>query len=619
MNVTTLRATLAAAITLAAAPAAQAATPAFPTDACAAYGDQRVCTAQVPSFDGAPLDVDLTLPGQGTAGPHPLVVLLHGFGNDKHEWQSTDDEADGADKWRWNSHWFSRRGFYVLTATARGFHSRPASQPYQPPTPAGTSVSAPSGTIQLKSREVEVRDTQWLAAVVAATFPDVDRNRVAVSGNSYGGGETWLLASEAEWTFPHERVPALPVLRLRAAVPKYTWTDLGYGLAPGGHGPSPYLSSTGRPESPDGAGYPVGAVKLSYVNGFFALGTTGGVFEHGTRGPTEEGPIDITAWRARLADAGDPYDAAGLEDPLVRQARRGLTEFRGSYYLPERWRAQARAGQEVGIFSAQGWTDDLFTSVESFRQYRQLKAIDPAWPVVVAMADVGHSRARNPAGTWRRLNARANAFVDARLAGAAAPESGVTSERSVCSGDAADGLRASTPEGLATGAWTTTFPAGALAPGSGDGDPDGVATDPIVGPSAVPGECRTSVAPEHPLRYTARSAPLRAARTYVGIGTVELPYALDVPATTTVAARLWDEASDGSAVLVDRGVYRIDPPAYDGVSGRLRIPLYGNHWRFAAGHRLRLDLVQADAPSLRRPNVPNRVTFDAPRLRLPVR
>ena len=107
--------------------------------------------------------------------------MLHGFANDKHEWESTSDAADGRDKWHWNSHWFARHGFYVLTYTARGFRTDAPDKPYEPATPAGTSASLPNGTIHLKSREFEVRDTQWLAAVAAQAFPDIDTNRVAVS------------------------------------------------------------------------------------------------------------------------------------------------------------------------------------------------------------------------------------------------------------------------------------------------------------------------------------------------------------------------------------------------------------------------------------------------------
>jgi poly(3-hydroxybutyrate) depolymerase len=50
------------------------------TGACPTYGDMQVCSGSVPSFDGSKLDVDLTLPsGGGTS--HPLIVMLHGFGN----------------------------------------------------------------------------------------------------------------------------------------------------------------------------------------------------------------------------------------------------------------------------------------------------------------------------------------------------------------------------------------------------------------------------------------------------------------------------------------------------------------------------------------------------------
>src|SRR5207302_10994760 len=36
-----------------------------------------VCTGRVPSFDGTPLDTDLTLP-DSASGPLPLMVMLHG-------------------------------------------------------------------------------------------------------------------------------------------------------------------------------------------------------------------------------------------------------------------------------------------------------------------------------------------------------------------------------------------------------------------------------------------------------------------------------------------------------------------------------------------------------------
>jgi len=202
----------------------------------------------------------------------------------------------------------------------------------------------PNGTIHLKSREFELRDTQWLAALAAATYPGIDPRRVAVTGGSYGGGESWLQATQPAWTFPHEHSGgALPVLQLQVAVPKYGWTDLSYSLAPNGHAVLAQL------------GNPIGTVKLSYVNAFFALGSRDGIFEAGTTTtPSDEGPINIDPWPARRADTGDPYDVAGAEDPLIAQQRRGLTEFRRTYYQQDAWAAEA-AGLAGARRSRQGW------------------------------------------------------------------------------------------------------------------------------------------------------------------------------------------------------------------------------------------------------------------------
>ena len=204
---------------------------------CGPYGGPTICSGEVPSFDGSILDVDVTRPTKA-GGTHPLIVMLHGFGNDKHEWESTDDIGDNADKWHWNSHWFATHGYYVLTYTARGFGDDGASASYEPATPAGTSCPKkgsdclPAGTIRVKNKNVEIRDTQWLAAKVTQAFPGVDANRVAVTGGSYGGGESWLQAAEPVWTFPQTVDPTLPKLTVQVAVPKYPWTDLAYSLAP---------------------------------------------------------------------------------------------------------------------------------------------------------------------------------------------------------------------------------------------------------------------------------------------------------------------------------------------------------------------------------------------------
>src|SRR2546423_3867087 len=417
----------------------------------ASYGSVHICSGEVPSWDGSSLDVDLTLPEPGTGNRHPLIVMLHGFANNKHEWESVSDDGDNGDKWHWNNHWFAEHGFYVINYTARGFFDDGPDRGDEPTTPAGVPVTCAggrpgsacvrNGTIHLKSREFEVRDTQWLAALVAQAYPDLDPDQVAVTGGSYGGGESWLQAGQPVWNVNAFTTPApnppLPVLQLQVVIPKYPWTDLAYSLAPNGHpgpfDPTIYSSSQGDPNDPTdtGQGNPFGTPKFSYVFGFFDLGVIKGIFENGTTvTPSEEGPISLPTWAGR-ALFGDPYDFAGAEDPLVAKIRRGLTEFRGAFYQDEGWVAELQ-NREVAIFSISGWTDDLFPPVEAFRQFKYLKSLDRLWPVEVAVADVGHPRAQNPAFEWHPLNDRAWGFLKEQIHGSHRQQTTVLTMPTIC-------------------------------------------------------------------------------------------------------------------------------------------------------------------------------------------
>ena len=99
--------------------------------------------------------------------------------------------------------------------------------------------------------------------------------------------------------------------------------------------------------------------------------------------------------------------------------------------------------------------------------------------------------------------------------------------------------------------------------------------------------------------------------------------------TATLAARVWDVAPDGAALLVTRGSYRIDGngtvAGYDALPvGTIDLPLFGNQWTLDKGHRLRLDLTEVDYPtflpanSQGDPTEPH-VSFLGPQLVLPTR
>jgi predicted acyl esterase len=116
------------------------------------------------------------------------------------------------------------------------------------------------------------------------------------------------------------------------------------------------------------------------------------------------------------------------------------------------------------------------------------------------------------------------------------------------------------------------------------------------------------------------SAPLDRQRTFIGLAQVDLTYSLLGATTATLNARVWDVAPDGSALLVTRGTYRIDAPAYNSVSQAIKLPLFGNHWTLEAGHRIRLDLTQVDYPTFLGSNSTAAVvTFPDAKLVLPTR
>jgi len=247
------------------------------------------------------------------------------------------------------------------------------------------------------------------------------------------------------------------------------------------------------------------------------------------------------------------------------------------------------------------------------------------------VADVGHARAQNKPSTWRSLNGQANQFLSSQISGSHRQQTTVFSQPTLCANNpdpgpqtAAQQVTATTPEGLSSGTLNVVGPAGSTVNPLAAADPDGVATDAVVPSRAsavVPTpDCRASTTPNWPGRYTAVSAPLPRDTTYVGLGSVKVPYQLTGGPTATLNARVWVvPAGGGPALLMTRGTYRLDTPTYDPVAGTLHLPLYGNHWQLHPGDRIRYDLTQVDMPTYRPDNEPSTISFTSPTLTLPTR
>ena len=563
-----------------------------------------VCSGKIPSWDGVPLDADLTIPS-GPVTPRPLIVMLHGYANDKTEWESASVSSANPDKDHYNTYWFASHGYAVLTYTARGFHGSCGQGPLTDPRCA-------RGWMHLADRRFEVRDTQYLAGLLA-DLGVADPQKVAVTGGSYGGGQSLLLAVQGDQvaTVPDPRNPAtydqatlrawrsprrhLP-MHLVAAVPKYPWSDLVDSLVPNGRASDGVLLSDGDRLNP------VGVEKASYVSYFYYSGNAPNGYY--CPQPCLDSSANITAWFARI-NAGEPYLA---QDPLLASALYQLKTWKSAYYQDA---LIARSKDQVPVFDIQGWTDQLFAEVEGVSLVNKLRA--HGWPVKVAVGDVGHPIAQNKAEVWSVLNADANAFLDHYLKGGAAPALDSSGQVTTCSAGAGTIYTKPSWADLAPYrvALASTTP---QATASATDQPAGPVADPIAVAASHGGRGACVVVPAASTSLNGHwDFAVTQPFTLLGEPAIHLEATVG-GADAEIDSLLWDLGPDGSATLVTRGAYR-----FNGLPGAasIDIPLQGNGWDFLAGHTIRLEVTQNDAPYLRPDTIASAIFYPSVRLTLP--
>ncbi len=214
--------------------AAAAGPPAPFGHACTAQNGVRYCPTptlaqRVPSFDGVPLDVDVTLPPTGN-GPFPTIVMLHGWGGDKTSFESSSPSGDGNETYHYNNVYYAQQGYAVLNYTARGFGNSCGS-------PSSRTADCAKGWIHLADQRYEARDTQYLLGLLVDQ-KITNRSAIGVTGISYGGGQSIELGylrnrmrlpngSFSAWTRPSGQS-----LAIKAAYPRWPWSDLVDALLP---------------------------------------------------------------------------------------------------------------------------------------------------------------------------------------------------------------------------------------------------------------------------------------------------------------------------------------------------------------------------------------------------
>ena len=259
---------------------------------------------RVPTFDGVPLDVNVTLP-PGASKNLPLVVQLHGWGGSKSGVGASKDWAAA--------------GYAVLNYTARGFGASCGSQASRDAHPKGCA----KGWIHLADARYEGRDSQYLAGLLADQGI-VHPRRIGVTGGSYGGGQSLSLATlrnrirRPNGKYAPWRSPKGLKMEIAAAAPSIPWSDLVYSLTPNG------ATLDYRVTGPKDDLSPGGIMKESYNDLLYGAGLALGFYSPVGVDPS----ADITGWITEIKK-GEPYDSS----PRARAIAREIAHNHSAYYL----------------------------------------------------------------------------------------------------------------------------------------------------------------------------------------------------------------------------------------------------------------------------------------------
>lgn len=572
-----------------AVPATAAAAPPNPFGhACSPQNGVLFCptasdSQRVPSFDGVPLDVDVTLPVTGD-GPFPAIVMLHGYGGDKGDFESATPQGSGGTTFRYNNNFYAKQGYAVINTSARGF-GRSCGKP-----DSRTAPACDRGWIHLADQRYEARDTQHLLGLLADQGL-VQPRRIGATGISYGGIQTQILARLRDrvrltnGSFVPWRSPEGKPMRITAGWSRWGASDLLYSLAPNGRfldfrGPRRNQSLT-----------PAGVKKDSYVNGLFALGKATGYVAPVGADPT----ADLEGWKDAL-DRGEPYRAD------VRAIGRQIVDFHSATSL---------SGVTAPLLLQSGWTDDLFGVSESLRVYSTFEDTKGA-RVSLQFGDLGHSRGSNKRNSDRAFNNQGAAFFGAHLKGVgrAPAHRSVTAFTQTCPKAAPAGgpFRASSWERLRRGVLILAGRRSQRVTSKGGNPGTAARFDQVIG-----GDACLTVKRERAAGTAVYESRMRRALTLIGLPTVSARVRT-VGRNGQLVGRLWD-VFGAKQRLISRGVYRLT----GNQRGRIVFQLSGNGYRIARGHRVKLELLGRDPGFLRPSNGSFSVRVSRVVAQLPVR
>lgn len=533
--------------------------------ACVASHGVRFCpttslAGRPRSFDGTPIDVDVTLPARGT-GPFPTIALLGGLGSTKLDSETAAGTVDGS---HYDSWFFAQQGYAVVTPTTRGFGNSCGTQ-------ASRTPDCAHGWFRLYDMRYEVRDVQTLLGQLVDERIANPRE-IGVTGVSGGGGESMMLAflrnriRLPDGRYAPWRSPNGTPISLAAAWPRWLWSN-GESI----------FERNGRGGWSDS---PVGVEAKAYADGIFAVAATAYLAP-----PSAPLSAQVELWRTETD--------AGILDAATRKTLAITFDYHGVAGVP---------GKPSPLLMQSGWTDALFPVGQSLAAYDHILAQDPKAPVALQLADLGHAPAANHLDDVRAFDQQGLRFFNFWLKheGKPLPSGEVTAYTTVCPVTA---LRGGGPYRAASYA--------RLAPGRLSFGTRKTLTISSSGASAALAAALSPLAPTG--SHCALHSPdptSKATFTMTSKGQTVLGQTVITGHVSThgdngqIDARLWDlNPGNHEERLVDRGVYKLT----NDQTGDFKFFLDGAGWRFPKGDRIVVELLGRDAPTY----APSRTPFTA--------
>jgi acetyl esterase/lipase len=473
------------------------------------------------------------------------------------------------------------QGWAVLSYTARGFGNSCGSAASR----VNTSGCA-NGWIRLADQRYEVHDTQYLAGMLVDE--GFARPGIAVSGDSYGGGQSLELAmlkNRMRLTNGH-LVPFVSpkhhiAMTVAAAYAVWPWDDLDTALTPNGQ----LSTSTATPAKADRN--PVGVAKQSWDTILYATAAAGFL-----AAPGVDPQANLTTWEGATVK-GEPLG------PIESTALVDLQQLKSAIGIP-----MAPGGPAPTVIQS-GWTDTLFPVNEALHFANNVAASGAKTPLLLVFDDVGHPWAQEKPADIAFNNQTGIAFLDSVVEHHAKPRTGVLVRAQTCPRSAPSGPTVSARS------WSALQKGSTEIVGSAAQEVTSTGGDPAVA-AALNGLgnplCDSLPAGTEPGVATYTLASPSMGLHVLGGATIRASVAVTGNYPELVG-RLWDVAPGGATrQIVEMGAYRPSVNQVPGTSTTatasqsITFELPPNDYVVAPGHTLQLELLGSTAPFFRASN-----------------